>query len=582
MQKKNNYCSFLLSLFGVALSFSLATLVLHGWPNFIPPTLSEPYIYAGDGLSMQWLAQRSIEGWIFENHRSGYPYGSNFYDYPMSDSGHFLLLKILGLVFGSASLAVNLHFLLSFSVTFLVTFLILKKFQIQESIAFGISLLFAFAPFHFARFFYGHILYTWYFSVPVFFYLGYKIASNKKIFNGLSLKKATILSMIFVALSSFGVYFAFFGSILLLTSGILGSIKIKKSTPFKASLGLTAGIFLGVLLNLMPNILEFHNNGRNQHVAQRSPIESEIYSLKVMHLIIPHPDHRIKQARDFSRNYKASFPLSNTVSSLGVIGILGLASIFIAVLFMAANREVDSTVRFTSIAFLVLLLFAIPGGLSTIFAIFVTPLIRGWDRISIFINFACLLTLAVILNNIFSQLRAKKYNVSLKYIAVIAVTATGIIDQTPSSYASILENSAANYRIDSGFIKEIEENSPPEAAIYQLPHIDFPEAPPKHQLHSYQLATGFINSKSLKWSFGGVKGREGDSFFKHLALQPASVQITELKKLGFHGVYIDKRGYPDGGLAIVQEFSMLLGEPSLTRSDGNVVFFTLSNPDPHE
>jgi phosphoglycerol transferase len=86
--------NWLLCLAGSILSFMLASILLSGWPSGIWPNLSFPFIYCGDGLFTGWEIQRLIEGWVWDNDRSGYPFSSNLRDFPGSDFGSFLVLKL--------------------------------------------------------------------------------------------------------------------------------------------------------------------------------------------------------------------------------------------------------------------------------------------------------------------------------------------------------------------------------------------------------------------------------------------------------------------------------------------------------
>jgi len=87
---------------GIWLFFSLSTflaasILMTGWPSGLIPEIRYPYVYKGDGLGVLTLIKRLIEGsWFFNNNRTGFPFGSNFLDYPISDTGSFLILKVLG------------------------------------------------------------------------------------------------------------------------------------------------------------------------------------------------------------------------------------------------------------------------------------------------------------------------------------------------------------------------------------------------------------------------------------------------------------------------------------------------------
>jgi len=141
-------------------------------------------------------------------------------------------------------------------------------------------------------------------------------------------------------------------------------------------------------------------------------------------------------------------------------------------------------------------------------------------------------------------------------------------------------NQAIKNKIESEktFIENIESILPANSAIYQLPYFPFPEGPPLYKISGYRLANGFLYSKDLRWSHGGMKGREGDRFFKFLSKESLPKQLEVISRLGFQGIYIDLDGYPDK--SILKDVSDALGvSPALTRDDSSVVFFKLNNSD---
>jgi phosphoglycerol transferase len=560
-------------LAGAVFSFELASVLMLGWPTGLIPSIRLPYLFAGDGLAIQWLVQRAIEGWVFNNPRSGFPFGSNFLDYPGSDAGNFLLYKILGLITHSAYSAFDLYFLLSFPVAFAVSFVVFRSFNIGKAYSAVTALLFTFAPFHFARFFYGHELYTWYFHVPLFFYFGKNLFLYGQTHWGLK-KPAHIASLVcaVVALSCFGVYFAFFGLIILGVCAAAGTVRARTMKPIVSAVLFSAAIGAGVVINLLPNIIDRAHNGVNPEVAARNPVETEVYALKTIHLLLPQPNHRIKALGDFTKKYDAEFPLSNTTSSMGIFGTIGFLAIILAAGAALSGKVVQSRFAFASIVVLSLLLISTVGGFNVLFALFVSPLIRAWDRISIFIDFGALLAFALLIDG----MRRLNASVWRRGVAAACIGAVGLLDQTPTSYRPLVEAAYRNSTVDIEFIRQIEALMPPGSAIYDLPYVAFPESAPTVQLGVYQLGTGFINSRTLKWSFGGMQGRKGDLFYRALSKQSAEQQLAAIRKLGFSGIYIDLNGFVDHGAAIVADFTKALNVgPALIRSDRNVVFFRI-------
>lgn len=563
------------------LSFVLAGMIMSGWTTHIVPTLDAPYIYAGDGFSHLWMIQRVIEGWIFNNDRSGFPFGSNFLDYPNSDAGSLLVLKFLGWLTGSYYGAADLYFLLGFPAALISAYLVGRAFDLRRPYALAAAVLFAFAPYHFSRLLMGHVFYTFYFPIPIYFYLGMRVygASQREFL--LSIKGNIGVGLGMLALASFGVYFAFFGILVIVISAIVGSLANGAKAPLRTGLFLICMIVLGVAAELTPNVLHIMSKGENAEVAQRSPIESEIYGLKIMHLLLPQPNHRITKFAEFTNSYDRGFPLSNTTSSLGFLGIIGFC-ILIARLFSSkfVNPEkMQLRIHYVAIIFLSLLLIATVGGLSSLFALLISPLIRGWDRISIFLFFAAQLGLFLGIQHAKSagwRWVPKTHWGEITFATALAVV--GFLDQTPSSYQSITRNARINFVTDRNFIGRIEKSMPEGSAIYQLPYMPFPEGAPKGTLGSYTLLGGFLNSHSLKWSFGGMKGRDGDAVFRKLSAEPISKQVTIARKMGFSGIYVDLRGYDDHGAKVVASLEQVLGkQPLLTRADGQVVFFYINN-----
>jgi len=103
----------------------------------------------------------------------------------------------------------------------------------------------------------------------------------------------------------------------------------------------------------------------------------------------------------------------------------------------------------------------------------------------------------------------------------------------------------------------------------------FPEFPPRHRLHTYDLVAGFLHSRSLRWSYGGMKGREGDLFYRSLAGETIDRQLDIIQRLGFAGISIDRRGFADNAQPLISRMTELAGLPALVRADNEVLFFRL-------
>ncbi|UII70122.1 sugar translocase [Pseudomonas sp. HN11] len=569
-----------LVIFGSIFSLVLASILTNGWPNGLWPDISVPLRYSGDGLFHAWMAQRVTEGWLFENARSGYPFGSTFLDFPGSDAGSHFLIKVLSLLSGSSFAGVNLFFLLSFPVCFVATYLVVRAFGLVRSFAVVSALLFTFLPFHILRL--GHLFYTWYFVVPLFYYLSFFLLQNSAGLEGskssrlFSVKSVLIVAGLLV-LSSFGVYYALFGVLMVSLTGILGWMVTGQIKAAGRPLLVAAILIFGVLLNVLPNLIGKYQLGANMEVAQRAPMESEVYGLKLMQLILPRADHRISSLGRFTDYYNGTFPLvnENSTSVLGVVGAFGLLIGFCLLLWSLAGRRLDRRLGYLVAVVFLLFMFGTIGGLGAFFSSFISSSIRAWNRISIFIGFGALLIFFVVIQ---AWLYKRSSKVK-RYVPAIAVLLLfcGIYDQTIPACKSCNVGEKNAYENDKKFVHSIEMSVPEGAAIYQLPYLPFPEAPAVHNLYNYQMAAGVLHSKSLHWSFGGMKGRPGDLFYRSLSHESVEKQLEVVRNLGFSGIYIDRRGYADNAQDLVARLTALLGyPPSLSSTDGNLVFFKLA------
>lgn len=568
-----------LVLFGSILSIFLASILITGWPAGLLPNISYPYSYSSDGLLHAWLARRVAEGWFFDNVRSGYPFGSSFLDFPGSDFGSHFIIKILATLSGNSFVATNLFFLLGFPAVFVTAFSVARSFGLYRSYSFVAAFLFTFLPFHFLRL--DHLFYTWYFVVPIFFYMSFclfqgPVTSENKTATPVRWLKYVLIILSLLAISSFGVYYALFGVIMVSLGGLLSWIRTKRLQGLTRAMLIVGVLVGGVLLNVAPNLIGEYQNGVNLEVAQRSPLESELYGFKLMQLILPRADHRIPLMGAFTSFYNSVFPLinENTLSVLGAVGSLGLLACFFVLLTSLAGVKVDARLGFLVAVVFVLFMFGTIGGLGAVFSSFISPSIRAWNRVSVFVAFGAILIFFVTL-----QWSVQRYSSKSKFhslIFAVCLLFIGLYDQTVPACTSCAAQQHVTYESDKEFVEKIEGSLPKGGAVYQLPYIGFPETPPLNRLSDYRLAAGFLHSKSLHWSFGGMKGRDGDLFYRSLSQEPLQKQIDVVKRMGFEGIYIDRRGYSDNAKVLVESLTVLLGAgPSLLSADGELVFFKL-------
>ncbi|MFM2322828.1 MAG: hypothetical protein RLZZ225_981 [Pseudomonadota bacterium] len=561
-------------------SFFLAWLLLGRFDWYIP------FKYAdGDCLYAIGFIRRLMDSfWYSSVGYIGFPFGSSLLDYPSSDAGNFAVLKLLLVLTRNLALTFNLYALLGFSVTAVACYCVLEKLLLSKSLSLAAAIIFTFLPFHFNRLMvHTHIFLCWYFCVPIFTWFAYKIYSKQTIFfqSDRGYKQIIAIIIALLALSCFGVYYSFFSLIIFIGSGIVGSLKWKSGRNIYSALISVAIVIMGVSLNLAPNINYWFKNGFNQDAVTRYSFESEIYGLKMIQMLLPHDNHRSSRLKNILKIYeKDPFLINeNSSASLGIIGTMGfLALLTIFLFFPFIKFQIDDRIQLLSFLSIFLFLFATIGGFSSIFNTFVTPMIRAWNRASIFINFFSIVGFFVFVEIIIEKISNPKYLKGNLIIAALLLTLFGVYEQS----LALIDNKAnlkATKKLflsDKYFTKKIEQIIP-RGTVYQLPYMPFPEVASINSLASYGLFRGYIHSSTLHWSYGGMKGRKGDLFFRNLANQSLSNQIKAIKTLGFNGVYIDRRGYVDRGKVVETELRKLLSVKPLISEDENLVFFSMAN-----
>ena len=542
------------------LAFVGASLLMSGWPTGLIPDLVTPFSYSGDGLAYLWNVQRVIEGaWYFTNDRSGFPFGSNHLDYPTSDTGSYLVLKLLGLIFSTSIAAQNLYYLLGFSFAAVAGYLVSRSIGITRHFSIVVALIYAFTSFHFGRI--GHLFFTWYFVAPLFFYVGFRLFFEKLIFTNtqIGLKTKLLNAFGLFILTSFGIYYAFFGCMVIALCTMMAAAVNRSWRHVNeglATLGLTV---LGVLLNVLPSLIHLFQNGENREGVNRFAAESELYALKITQLLLPRGDHRLDSFFEFASKYNGFFPLvtENISASMGAVGSLGFlllvaVSLLSPFFYFKTNDLVvpdkaSAQMRFQVLAALSLgmVLMGTLGGFSSLFAMLISSSIRSWNRVSIFITFisvlACLMAIELLVQKYTKLAYLKFVSISVAFIILVL----GVLDQTSKPCHSCTLANSALAKNDQVFIETIEKSLPKGSAIYQLPYVPYSDSGSVNNLGAYDQARGHVHSKHLKWSFGGVRGREGDWFYRKLALLPLREQVTVVSAMGFAGIYIDKRGFID-------------------------------------
>ncbi|WP_051090087.1 hypothetical protein [Trinickia symbiotica] len=411
------------------------------------------------------LIKRLMENpWVFHSTAMGYPFGSTIYDYPIPDSGSLAALKLFALATGNAGAAFNFYYLIGFPIDAVAAYAIFRCLQISRPLSTAGAFAFAILPFHFLRLY--HLFYTWYFPAPCFIWFSLRIFSGELDFFHIGQRVGRTLIAIasLTALTCFGVYYACFGVIAIVTAGAARCLQTRSVRAAWTPIVAAAVVTLGVGLNVAPSIGYRVAAGVNQEAIQRSPAESEIEGLKIVQLLLPRRTHRFEPFAALTSSYSSAFPLvnENSTASLGVLGSAGFLSLLAA--FLAPGFSTRRQQQFYALAIITLglLLFCTIGGFSCLFSLLISPLIRSWNRVSVFIAFTSICAALVLID---SWLRRRRNGVVGAAVISAALVAIAIWDQTVPACDGCNDANSSEFRNDEDFVSKIEELLPPGSGV---------------------------------------------------------------------------------------------------------------------
>jgi phosphoglycerol transferase len=575
------FLSFATYFGAAAASTAVLVVVLQLWRAY----LSIPIANRGDALWTQsWVKGIADNGWYLVNPRLGAPGQMELYDFPQTDSVHFLLLKLLVLATHDFAAAFNLYYLLGFPLITISTLFVLRRFGVSRPAAAASSLLFSFVPYHLARGEY-HLFLSSYFFVPpaimvvLWVYLDrLRWPWSKKDPNlrwGRGRMWASLLTMGLVA--SAGVYYAFFTCYLLFVAGLASLLDRQKLRGPLMACTLVAVVGAGMLANLWPSLVYRREHGNNAEAATRYPHEAEVYGLKIGQMVLWINRHVVGRLNPRRQSYDL-LPLApgdeKESAALGAVGTAGFLFLLGLLLCRTRARQGDVMPGLVVLNIGAVLLATI-GGFGSLFALLISPQIRCYNRMSIFIAMVALFAVAVLLDRARAWWLARGHRAWQFQVALVLLTAGGLVDEIGRNRAPDYAALKAQFEGEGEFVRQIEEQLPAESRVYQLPYFAFPETPPLHQISGYDPVRLYLHSGTLRFSFGAMKGREIDRWQRELNELPLEEQLSQLVDHDFRGIAVDRAGYADQGAEIEARLSESLGQAPLVSSDQRLSFFTL-------
>ncbi|MBE1445671.1 hypothetical protein [Paenibacillus sp. OAS669] len=541
-----------------------------------------PLQYYGDAVSHDFLIKSMLDnGWYLHNNMVGAPLGLDMHYYPITSNFLFFLMKVISLFTNDFQVIINIFYLSTYPLTCLISYYVLKRLGISGISSIVGSLLYTFLPYHYLR---GveHLFLSAFFMTPLIVLICIWIYQGKYVFynaktNKFSLLNRDAISVILICLitASCDVYYTFFSCFFFMVAGI--SRFIKNSYEKKAlftSVFLSIIMSIGVILNLLPNIIYILKFGANSQSHEVSASEAEIYGLKIIQLLLPIKEHRIILFQKIRDIYDKSAPLVNENAGVSLGVVISIAFLFL-ILFLFIKKRNDTIISYLSELNIAAVLLGTIGGFGAIFAYLVSPQIRAYNRLSIFIAFFSIIVLVYFLNYVTQQIRKRNIKEIYVYFMCALVLIIGLFDQT--TYKGIYyDNYKKDFERDHNFVSNIEKEIPKNSMVLQLPFVSFP-GERVNLMGEYDHFKGYLHSDSLRWSFGTMKGTVNEEWQRQLASGPIETIVQKAAIIGYNGVYINRNGYPDKAAEIEAKLKAILKRNPISNEDNSLIFFNLTD-----
>ena len=537
---------------GIALAFVLISIRV--WNA----SLDIPFEYYWDSLFAESQIKGAIDnGSFLFNPDLGAPYGQDSVDFYQGGITTFLVAMFLGLFTDSWALVTNLIWLAGFAAVGATAWWAMHSLGIPRLPALVGAVLFAILPYHFWR---GeaHLLLSGYFVVPLAGWLilrtlrggllfGAKVDGTERGTGRVSWRVAGIgLVCLLIGLGS--IYYAVFSILLLGVVSLLVLLARDRRRAGLIGLATTALIVLITLASLAPSLVFRAENGSNPEAGNRIARDSDSLGLSLSQMIMPATNHRWQELADAKQRFLSeTIAPSEDAQSLGLLGTIGLIACLVGVLTLPIGRPkwAEPLLSDSGVAILVTFLIGTVGGGAILIATFVTPQIRAWNRLSVFIGFFALVGLALLLARVFAFVDERTGRAAPSFMLGGLLLLFGLWDQTPARWPEQFQHDliAREFKGDQALVERMEEVLPDDALVFQVPYLEYPgDYPPPGRMDDLDPLRGYLHSKDLGWNYGALRARAADISFCVRDL-PIPRLIDVIHAWGFSALWLDLYGY---------------------------------------
>ena len=544
-----------------------------------------PFSYRDDVIFMiNWVKTVLETGWYFSNPNLSMPGTFSLTNFPLAEGFNAIVINFFGLFSSNSVLIFNTLYILSYPFVACTALFTFKYLGLRFPFAFAASLLYALQPYHFIRSV-DHIFLSLYYMIPLAIWLGFWITENdifrneensvtvhgRRLHHSVASRFLLVLFLCF-CIGSTLVYYSFFSCIFILLLGSLTAYSRKQWFPLKNAIIAISLISIALAANIWPFLKYVLKNGGMAETAHRHFFEAEYFGLKLYMILMPSHQHRLHFLKNFSDAHLAH-PLAamgEMWQYMGIFAVIGfLALLIIAIL----PKRHEDRLYFISKLNICGVLLGVMGGFGIMVADFLSPMIRCYNRIVIFLALFSLYAFFWLLQGLLSKTFFSKWP-KLLWLLLIILISTGIYEQTSPEFKKYFA-AKEDFENDRVFVQGIEAKMSKGSKILQLPYDCFPECTPPGKMAPYDHLKLYLHSHHLRWSYGAMKGTPTAALHCKLASKKAQDLISEAIALDFSGISINRKGYDDEGKSLEADLIKILGQMPLVSQDGILSFFDL-------
>ena len=536
-----------------------------------------PLGMTGDAPWMATLVRGYIEhGPYADNPLFGAPFELNTGWSSTGNDLHVWILTALGAFTDDPFTVLAIYFFLTFPLSAVSMYWLCRRYGVATPAAVMAGVLFSVVPGHQERF--PHLFLAAYWAVPFAAWVLIEIAGGRSVLTprspragGDNRMRLVAAALALLAIGLGDVYYVAFTLILAVPLIVLRQLR-------RPNLRELFALALPLLVIVVPTLISI---GLARRRADRDPVtggmpfgrtflDSDRWAGQFVDLVLPWPGHRVPSLGARTQAYDALTGTTGEISAIGIVAVLGIAAV-LAVVGAAVLRgrlgSVDPLVAALAVAVLLAAAFFTRGGLGALTAFLVTPQIRTWSRLFLFIALFGLLGIAWFVTRLSRRRDGQRHVVA----ASILLLFIGVLDQTNPGRAPDYAANRAQLSVLSTFTDDVEGQLGSDCSMFVLPVVGFPEV--NDDLWFDLMSLG-LASKDLRWSFGAIRGTAPADWQLGLSSDDGRRLVDDLASLDYCGVVVES-SLTERSPVLASQLPTLLGQPVARSTDQRYAAYDL-------